>query len=688
MRFSVLIERCSACDTHGVSVRHDEGKYTRYAEGIAKVIEKHFNGQVPVEVREVGHVQAKLGALEVWVVPEPDASASRPPWELIFSKLATKKWPASADIVQKLVATLQVPVAVHLAGFVLASPRPRGEEGRDVSPQREGEELAMAKTALAHVEVLCEHLGSGSTWTLCTDAKGRAEGGFIPGSYTLRFAEESGYDELTPSSFEVAASFAKVELHVVTTMKKKLTFYVLDQLGRAVSGLYFKVISEDGHVMSFTTRAGGKVRGTMKRGTYRAYHGLTEALRLEGELRPSSAPFHSSPVQGFDQPFEVAKTEIPQFFRLNVVRTKFEVELLLTTRFDDPATNTDVRFLNTSDDSVVACRTSDIGLLRADLPPGTHVLSFEPTDESPFGPTDFVVTVKPDGSFDPQRGTVPTKTREVSIYLITPDGEPAPGCAFTITAPHSLTNATKQLLRTDEAGVATLELTLLEPTLFDIAAKKEPQEYMPQHFEFQTDRATVTAVVARTVFGVVIEGRVVFLLDVSGSMQPYLEEMKRDITEVLLQQLMPTQRCFNLVAYSEKVVSWREDLEPATPESVDSALRFLTPLAAGGGTDVVAGVEAALHGSSVEAVFLISDGKNDITDQVLQRLSLLYYSHETRPGIHTLAINCIPHRRGWKSLKAVSLATRGVFRPVCMVQESADGLALPVTRDGSWGASS
>ena len=52
----------------------------------------------------------------------------------------------------------------------------------------------------------------------------------------------------------------------------------------------------------------------------------------------------------------------------------------------------------------------------------------------------------------------------------------------------------------------------------------------------------------------------VFLLDMSGSMSPYLEELKRALSEVFVQQFCRVPgRYLNIVAYSSQVVSWREE---------------------------------------------------------------------------------------------------------------------------------
>merc|ERR1712139_128050 len=128
------------------------------------------------------------------------------------------------------------------------------------------------------------------------------------------------------------------------------------------------------------------------------------------------------------------------------------------------------------------------------------------------------------------KAEIATKKMDVSILLVTPDGEPAPGCTFNIKPefPGGGSALSKEVsLKTDDAGVATLRMSLLEPHTFEInQVQHGAQEYLPQRFTFQTDRPSVTAVVARSLFGTILEERAALVLDCSGSMGVYINEIR------------------------------------------------------------------------------------------------------------------------------------------------------------------
>jgi len=77
-------------------------------------------------------------------------------------------------------------------------------------------------------------------------------------------------------------------------------------------------------------------------------------------------------------------------------------------------------------------------------------------------------------------------------------------------------------LRSGPDGIAMANLGLLEPHVFRVKASGKVDEYMPQQFTFQVDKTTVSFAVARSIFGLIPEERVAFLIDTSCSMETYL----------------------------------------------------------------------------------------------------------------------------------------------------------------------
>merc|ERR1719324_158665 len=152
--------------------------------------------------------------------------------------------------------------------------------------------------------------------------------------------------------------------------------------------------------------------------------------------------------------------------------------------------------------------TADIGLAVAELSVGVYKLHLKPPDEYPYVETELEVSVSDNGAFTPKTASIATKITDVSIHLVTPDGEAAPDCGFSIEPQFPDPGAAvlkESQLYTDESGVAICRMGLLEPYIFRIRETDKSQEYMPQYFVFQTDRSQMTGVVARSVFGTVVD---------------------------------------------------------------------------------------------------------------------------------------------------------------------------------------
>merc|ERR1719456_481923 len=323
--------------------------------------------------------------------------------------------------------------------------------------------------------------------------------------------------------------------------------------------------------------------------------------------------------------------------------------------------------------------TSDIGVAKAELSSGLYKMFLKPHEDMPYVETEIDLSVTDNGAFTPTAAHVATKITDVNIHLVTPDGEAAPDCGFSIEPQFPESGGASVLkessLYTDESGVAICRMGLLEPYVFRIRESDKAQEYMPQFFVFQTDRDTVTAVVARSVFGTIVEEKVALVIDASGSLAVYLDDIKAALNSVIFQQFNKSNKLFNLVSYSDKVFSFRPDLVDCSAENITNALRFCDGLYAGGNTSVLQAVETAFQSVAVEAVYLLSDGKNDINEAFLNRIKVMYYSHPNRPKINTIGINCVPRKNAWKNLQAVATLTNGIFRPICLEQNLNAGKA-------------
>eukprot|EP00913_Durusdinium_trenchii_P026301 g24679.t1 len=218
----------------------------------------------------------------------------------------------------------------------------------------------------------------------------------------------------------------------------------------------------------------------------------------------------------------------------------------------------------------------------------------------------------------------------------------------------------------DGSGGVTVALALLEPYVFSVRPQMG-SEYMPQEFAFLTDRQSLTVVVARSVLGTIKEENVVFLLDVSGSMQVYLEDVKSAVNLALVQQFHRTRRRFNLVTFTEYQIEFRSQLVPATPENLEEPMRFCQHTQAGGGSYLA---PAAFRFQDAEAIVVITDGKAEVSEEVLTQVKVGYLKHPLRAKIHTVGINCVPGRTKQRVLQGLAQLTQGSFRSVCLEQDT------------------
>eukprot|EP00434_Breviolum_minutum_P027872 symbB.v1.2.024657.t1/scaffold2352.1/size103767/3 len=252
----------------------------------------------------------------------------------------------------------------------------------------------------------------------------------------------------------------------------------------------------------------------------------------------------------------------------------------------------------------------------------------------------------------------------------------------------------------DDGGRVSVALALLEPYIFSVQPTNVGSEYMPQEFSFLTDRQSITVVVARSVLGVIQEENVVFVLDVSGSMQVYLEDVKSAVNLALVQQFHQTQRHFNMVTFTEIQMEFHDDLVPATPRNLEDAMRFCQHTQEGRITSDVnscivwctccrqvaeaiwllpygmPGDLVAFKFKKAEAILVITDGKTEVSEDLLTQVKVHYLGHPRRPKIHAVGINCVPGRTKQRALQSLAHLTQGSFRSVCLEQDTFVPVAL------------
>ncbi|XP_060798447.1 von Willebrand factor A domain-containing protein 3A-like isoform X2 [Neoarius graeffei] len=116
---------------------------------------------------------------------------------------------------------------------------------------------------------------------------------------------------------------------------------------------------------------------------------------------------------------------------------------------------------------------------------------------------------------------------------------------------------------------------------------------------------------SRRVFGCVLEKDVCVIQDVSGSMSPCHAQLQRELTSLIWDQLHTNRVRFSMVAFSEEVRVWQEELVEASEERCRDAVTWLGQLNTHGGTSILHALQAAcVFGDSV-GVYVISDGRWD-----------------------------------------------------------------------------
>lgn len=115
-----------------------------------------------------------------------------------------------------------------------------------------------------------------------------------------------------------------------------------------------------------------------------------------------------------------------------------------------------------------------------------------------------------------------------------------------------------------------------------------------------------------------------FVLDVSGSMSGEKIEQAKAALRQALATLGRSDR-FKLVAFSTRVVPFRDDYVAATPENVQAAREFLDRLVADGGTNIAGALDAVL-GASADAerlpvVVFVTDGNPTVGEQAPDRIA-------------------------------------------------------------------
>jgi hypothetical protein len=182
----------------------------------------------------------------------------------------------------------------------------------------------------------------------------------------------------------------------------------------------------------------------------------------------------------------------------------------------------------------------------------------------------------------------------------------------------------------------------------------EPAELAKVAREEEERRLKQVSSVKSEFFGVrIISERVIFVLDVSGSMAWELggenssfgdpirmEIATRELIKVL--ENLNEQALFNMIIFSSDVSAWLDDgIAGSTEHTREEAIEFVNRLGAGGGTNIYGALEAAFEDPDVDTIVFLSDGEPSVgavIDPTLIREDVASWNEHRKIKIHTIAV--------------------------------------------------
>ncbi|OXB81802.1 UNVERIFIED_CONTAM: hypothetical protein H355_014999 [Colinus virginianus] len=164
---------------------------------------------------------------------------------------------------------------------------------------------------------------------------------------------------------------------------------------------------------------------------------------------------------------------------------------------------------------------------------------------------------------------------------------------------------------------------------------------------------------SRRLFGTILEANVCILIDTSGSMDPYLPQITKELTSLIWEQLRKNEVRFNLMRFAEHTESWREHLVEATDKTCHDAVQWVSKFHAHGNTCILMALQKALSFQDVEALYILTDGKPDTScNLILKEIERLRKQQDIK--IHTISFSSVD-REANAFLKKLASQTGGRY---------------------------
>lgn len=305
-----------------------------------------------------------------------------------------------------------------------------------------------------------------------------------------------------------------------------------------------------------------------------------------------------------------------------------------------------------------------------ELATGEYHLCFSPSTGSSMDEVTARLILGENGEVSPDRIVMSTRVPEVTMFFVTPDGEPAEDCHCVIE-PRDASSGPALHVDSANVGAATVQLAFFEP--YTLRIDEEDQlEYEPQALSFSVRDNTFTAVVRRSLIGRIAEQDLAVVIDTSSALvHACLAKVAAGIRSAL--RTLPAEARFNIIAHAHEVKHWYPRAVLASPQAIEEAAGFCAALPLGTGLDTCAALEAAFGPRAARAVFFITGGDAVVDELFVKRVQVAYYRHQQRPRLHTVLLEGVPGEAAWKHMQALALLTRATFRPVSWGHHQQEG---------------
>ena len=154
---------------------------------------------------------------------------------------------------------------------------------------------------------------------------------------------------------------------------------------------------------------------------------------------------------------------------------------------------------------------------------------------------------------------------------------------------------------------------------------------------------------SRRIFSTLVHTYVLILVDTSGSMEPHLDFLKKELATLIWEQCFANQIQFNLIQFNDDFQAWREQLVIPTENNCHEAVAWISTLRANGNTCSERVLRYAfdfhLTKQPIDGIYYISDGKPDhSTSYLLEQVRLMNTNNPNATSItdlKRLSINTI-----------------------------------------------